>query len=100
MKGRGRSIRTDGYHSSRHHEPEVPTVDLHKLRYHIGVQRLANFMRDQINNGETAVLVIHGHGDGVMEEVVNEWLKSHQNQVADHEPRNNGGARYIRLKRR
>ena len=42
MKGRGRSIRTDGYHSSRHHEPEVPTVDLHKLRYHIGVQRLAN----------------------------------------------------------
>jgi len=98
MKGRGKSIRNGDYFSSRRHEPRIPQVDLHGLRQHIGEERLRRFMEDQIKNREPEVLVIHGHGQGVMRDVADEWIKRHANRVRDHLERNNGGAVLIRLK--
>jgi len=97
MKGRGHSIRTGEYHSSTR-PSTTPQVDLHGLHHHIGEERMRRFMEDQVKNRVDEVLVIHGHGRGVMREVAYEWIDAHKNRVRSHEERNNGGAVLIRLK--
>ncbi len=85
MKGRGKSIRTGDFLSARVRRADIPEVDLHGLRQHIGEQRVANFMRDQINDGARSVKIIHGHGQGVMREVAYEWIKKNAHRVAEHQ---------------
>jgi DNA-nicking Smr family endonuclease len=76
----------------------TPKVDLHGLKAHIGEERLRRYMEDQLKNRVPEVLVIHGHGQGVMREIAYQWIESHANRVRSHEPRNNEGAVLIRLK--
>lgn len=99
MKGHGKSIRTGGFFSGGHsrHE-ELPELDLHKLRAHIGENRIQSYMREQIRNGVPAVRIIHGHGQGVMKEITEQWIKAHQNDIASTEPGN--GFIVVRLKRK
>ncbi|MEI7512222.1 MAG: Smr/MutS family protein [Candidatus Uhrbacteria bacterium] len=99
MKGRGHSFRTGDYHPSTRHDL-MPQVDLHGLRHHIAETRLELFLKDQMKNGEDSVLVIHGHGTGVLRDLVTDWIEKNQHMVADYQPRNNGGAMYIRFSRR
>ncbi|MCR4256593.1 MAG: Smr/MutS family protein, partial [Candidatus Uhrbacteria bacterium] len=63
----------------------VPEVDLHGLRQHIGEQRVANFMHEQIANGACTVKIIHGNGQGVMREVAYDWIRKHAHRVTQHE---------------
>ncbi|HVM90314.1 MAG TPA: Smr/MutS family protein [Verrucomicrobiae bacterium] len=97
MKGKGRSIRTGEYLSS-HRGPDMPQVDLHGLRAHIGEERLRKFMEDQIRNRIQRVLVIHGHGRGTMREIVDQWIETHGHRIVDVESTHNDGAKIIRLR--
>ncbi|MCC6563896.1 Smr/MutS family protein [Candidatus Uhrbacteria bacterium] len=77
----------------------VVEVDLHGLLRHIAEERMRKFMAGEIANGTRSVRVIHGHGRGVMKEVVEEWIKAHQNSVEDHIYENGRILIYLRPKR-
>ncbi|MEK7473849.1 MAG: Smr/MutS family protein [Patescibacteria group bacterium] len=97
MKGRGKSIRTGNFAPTRTRHLDVPEVDLHGLRQHIGEARVESFMREQIANGARTVKIIHGQGQGVMREVAYDWIKKHVHRVADYQ--DVGPAVIIYLKR-
>lgn len=81
-----KSIRTGGFlttSSRTRTRPSMPEVDLHGLRSHIGENRLASFMQERIQNGDRTVKIVHGHGTGVMREIVYAWIDNHRHIVAD-----------------
>ncbi len=87
MRGRGKSIRTGNFFTrgrSRAVAAAIPTVDLHGLRHHIGEQRVANFMREQINAGARSVRIVHGNGQGVMRDVAYAWIEKNRHRVLEH----------------
>lgn len=63
----------------------IPEVELHGLRAHIGETHLANAMKTALRNGTPRVRVIHGYGQGVMKEIVEQWITEHQNNVESYE---------------
>lgn len=101
MRGRGKSIRTGDFFSRPHTSYEddgIVSVDLHRLRHHIGEARVKNFMREQIEKGVRTVKIIHGNGQGVMRQVAYDWIRANRSHVAETE--DVGPAVIIHLKRR
>lgn len=86
MKGHGKSIRNEDRPARRGAARGADVeVDLHGLRANIGNDRLTNVMREAIMNGRHSVRVIHGHGEGVMKEITERWIETHQNNVESYE---------------
>jgi len=77
----------------------TPELDLHGLRAATAEQLLEDFMHVKLENGLEDVIVIHGHGRGVIRDLVDAWIINHQHLVTDHQPTHDGGATYIRFKR-
>lgn len=88
MKGHGRSIRTNDSPTRNAPRQADVEVDLHGLRAHIGESRLENVMKTAIANGTYSVRVIHGHGQGVMKEIAEQWISTHPNNVEHTEIEN------------
>ncbi len=77
----------------------IPEIDLHGLRAHIGEARLADVMKTAIANGTPRVRVIHGYGQGVMKEIVEQWITEHQNSVEDCEQEDGSMLIYLKTLR-
>jgi DNA-nicking Smr family endonuclease len=99
MKGHGKTIRDGSFFTGGgRHQEEMPELDLHRLRAHIAETRIQSYMLDKMRDGVPAVRIIHGHGEGVMEDVAKKWIEAHQSAIASTEPGN--GFIVVRLKRK